>query len=157
MSRGARIILGGFLVVCALGFLGMVPLLGGVMFPFALFCGVGAVACFSTGSHPITVRILGGTVFAVCLAYLVSTARDPMRPPPQAHRRPVPAIVYGLCCFALIGLPAGYAAVTGRYPLWGRGAEGFHGPRKRKRKRKKGTDTSLPPDGSFPPRYPPRI
>jgi hypothetical protein len=52
------------------------------MIPFAVFCGVAAVACFSTGSHPITIRIVGATVFLVCLAYLASTLRDPMAKAP---------------------------------------------------------------------------
>lgn len=155
MSRGSRLLLGGFLVFCALCFLAMAPGLGKGMIACALFCGLGAVACFSTGSHPVTIRLLGGTVFVLCLVYLISTARNPLARAPHAPQRAVPAIVYGLSCFVAIGLPAGYAALTGRYPLWGRGAEAFHGPKKGTKKKKR-PGLPPPPGGPVPPRYPPR-
>ncbi|WP_406699622.1 hypothetical protein V5E97_12245 [Singulisphaera sp. Ch08] len=100
------------------------------MIPVAVFCGIAALACFSTGSHPVTIRIIGATVFLLCLAYLASTMRDPMARAQHAPRSGVPAVAYGLCCFVVIGLPAGYAVATGRYPGWGQGAEAFHGKRK---------------------------
>ncbi|WP_435016077.1 hypothetical protein TA3x_003637 [Tundrisphaera sp. TA3] len=145
MSRGARILLGVFFVFCAVCFLAIAAAIGPMMIPFALFCGVAAVACLSPGSHPVTIRILGATVFLLCLLYLGSTLRKPMA---RAEHRPnskVPAIVYGLACFVTIGLPAGYAAATGRYPGWGRGAEAFGAKKKRKKKRPAGGVASTSP------------
>jgi hypothetical protein len=125
-------------------FLAIAAAIGPMMIPFALFCGVAAVACLSPGSHPVTIRILGATVFLVCLIFLGSTLRNPMARPENRPKSKVPAVVYGLACFLTIGLPAGYAAATGRYPGWGQGAEAFGGKKKRKKKRPVGVAPSSP-------------
>lgn len=106
----------------------------------AAFCGLGAVACFSQASHPVAIRIIGGTVFLVCLGYLASQALDNSPPPAAARagqpaaaaplRRGRPSLINSLMFFALVGLPSGYAALRGRYPSWGRHAAAFGEPRR---------------------------
>lgn len=147
MSPVLRLILGAALILIAAGFLALTPVFAGAgdAFPpqtayvlggLAVFCGLGALACFSRASHPITIRIIGGTLFAACLAYVVSEAlgEAPAPPKPARSGNPVveillrrgrPSLANSIAFFVLVGLPAGYAAVAGRYPTWGRHAAAF--------------------------------
>ncbi len=153
MSSVPRMILGVALILIAAGFLALVPVFAGAgeAFPrqttyilggLAVFCGLGAVACFSYASHPITIRIIGGTVFAACLAYVVGEALHDAPAPPNlaragnlvanlVERRGRPSLANSIAFFVLVGLPCGYAAVAGRYPSWGRHAAAFGGDRSR--------------------------
>lgn len=153
MSSVPRLILGVALILIAAGFLALAPVFAGAgdAFPpqttyilggLAVFCGLGAMACFSRASHPIAIRIIGGTVFAACLAYVVSEAlgktpapAKPVRPGNPAVeivlRRGQPSLANSIAFFVLVGLPAGYAVVAGRYPSWGRHAVAFGGGRSR--------------------------
>ncbi len=150
MSPIPRLILGIALILIAAGFLALVPIFAaaGDAFPpqtkyvlgcLAVFCGLGAVACFPRASHPVTIRIIGGTVFATCLAYVTSQALDEAPAPAKqaqqpghpiaeiVQRRGRPSLVNSLAFFVLVGLPSGYSAIAGRYPGWGRHASAFGG------------------------------
>jgi hypothetical protein len=147
MSNGARIFLGVALLVIALGFLALVPFFvaAGDAFPpaapyglggFALLSGLGAVACLARASHPVTIRLIGASVFLICLAYVGSELVKPTPPPAKPaenaiqarlDRRSRPSLVNSLLFFGLVGLPSGYAAIKGRYPGWGRHARAFGG------------------------------
>lgn len=149
MSSVPRLILGVALILIAAGFLALVPVFAGAgeAFPpqttyilggLAVFCGLGGLACFSRASHPIAIRVIGGTVFAACLAYVVGEALHDAPPPPKPAgpgnpvaeivlRRGRPSLANSIAFFVLVGLPAGYAAVAGRYPSWGRHAAAFGG------------------------------
>lgn len=151
MSSVPRLILGIALILIAVGFLALVPVFAGAgdAFPpqtayilggLAVFCGLGGLACFSRASHPIAIRVIGGTVFAACLAYVVGEAFGETPAPPKparagnpvvaiAMRRGRPSLANSIAFFILVGLPAGYAAVAGRYPSWGRHAAAFGGGR----------------------------
>jgi hypothetical protein len=157
MSSGARVFLGVFLVLIGLGFLALVPVFAaaGDAFPpqamyglgaLGVFCGLGALACFSQASHPLTIRILGGAVFAVSLMYVVGQATGTAPPPPprpqpanaveaRLQRRSSPSLVNSLLFFGLVGLPSGYAALMGRYPGWGSHARAFSGGKKKPERR----------------------
>lgn len=160
MSSAARIILGVALVLIALGFLALLPVFAqaGDAFPptavyaigfLAVFCGLGAVACFSSASHPVAIRIIGGTIFVVSLMYMASqVGGGAPRPGPAAAgkkagpapaRRSQPSLINSLLFFVLVGLPSGYAAAVGRYPGWGAHPGAFgSGSKKKKRKRPRG-------------------
>jgi hypothetical protein len=138
-------------MLIALGFLAILPMFAGAgeAFPpqmlyvlggLAVFSGLGAVACFSRASHPLTIRILGGAIFAASLIYVIGQARGGSQVPGQEpaanpvlarlQRRSQPGLANSLAFFALVGLPSGYAALTGRYPSWGRHAAAFGAEKK---------------------------
>jgi hypothetical protein len=135
MSQGARITLGVAMLVLAAGFMALVPLMKDVS-PQAgpgaaicgLFCGLIAVACLSTASQPITIRIIGGTVFLLSVLYIVnqvlafSSIGEELG---NAKVRSRPSILNSVGFMLLVGLPSGYAALKGRYPGWGRHAAAF--------------------------------
>jgi hypothetical protein len=135
MSQGARITLGVAMLVLAAGFMALVPLMKDVS-PQAgpgaaicgLFCGLIAVACLSTASQPITIRIIGGTVFLLSVLYIVnqvlafSSIGEELG---NAKVRSRTSILNSVGFMLLVGLPSGYAALKGRYPGWGRHAAAF--------------------------------
>jgi uncharacterized membrane protein YjdF len=132
MSRGATTALGATLLVIALGFAaiamwtsgmeGARAMVGG-MWTMAAFSAVGALACLLPGSRPVALRLLGGTVFFVCLGYVVAMLVS--GPLWQESRRP--SLVSSIVCFSIFGLPAGYLAIAGRYPHWGKHSAAFEG------------------------------
>jgi hypothetical protein len=93
-----------------------------------LFCNLIAVACLSTASQPITIRIIGGTVFLLSALYIVnevlafSSIGDELG---KAKVRSRPGIYNSVGFMLLVGLPSGYAALKGRYPGWGTHAAAF--------------------------------
>jgi hypothetical protein len=132
MSRGATTALGGALLVIALGFAAIAMWASGMesaramangMWIMAAFSTVGALACLLPGSRPVALRLLGGTVFLVCLGYVVAMLVS--GPVWQAARRP--SLASAIVCFSIFGLPAGYVAITGQYPRWGRHSAAFEG------------------------------
>lgn len=158
MSTVPRMILGVALILIALGFFALVPLFSaaGDAFPagtiyflggMAILCGLGALACFAKGSHPVTIRVLGAVIFATSLWYMASQATAPAAPAPNQaqaadappefrfQRRGRPSFVNSLLFFGLIGLPSAYAAATGRYPAWGMGGPAFSKPESDRRTR----------------------
>ena len=132
MSQGARIVLGIAVLLLSAGFLALVPFMKDVspqagpgMAICGLFCGVIAVACFSTASQPVTSRIVGGTVFLLSALYIVSqllafsSVGEELA---KGKGRNRPSILNSVGFMLLVGLPSGYAALKGRYPGWGRHA-----------------------------------
>jgi hypothetical protein len=133
LSQAARITLGVAMLLLAAGFMALVPFMNDVS-PQAgpgaaicgLFSGLIAVACLSTASQPITIRLIGGTVFLLCALYIVtqlvafSSFREEI-----GKGRSRPSILNSLGFMVLVGLPSGYAAIKGRYPGWGAHASAF--------------------------------
>lgn len=123
MSRGARIALGIVLVAMALGFAAVGWLAAGVvedrfqvgMAALAGFSAVGAMACLWAASRPVTVRLVGLVVFLAFAAYLVDAL---VSGPPEGRAEAAAG-------FVVLGVPAGFVAITGRYPRWGRHAAAF--------------------------------
>ena len=135
MSQGARITLGVAMLLLAAGFMALVPFMKDVS-PQAgpgaaicgLFCGLIAVACLSTASQPITIRLIGGTVFLLCALYVVSQLlafSSFTEEIGKGKGRSRPSILNSQGFMLLVGLPSGYAAFKGRYPGWGRHASAF--------------------------------
>jgi hypothetical protein len=135
MSQAARITLGVAMLLLAAGFMALVPFMKDVspqagpgMAICGLFCGVIAVACLSTSSQPVTIRIIGGTVFLLSALYILnqvlafSSIGDELG---RAKVRSRPGIYNSVAFMLLVGLPSGYAALKGRYPGWGRHASAF--------------------------------
>jgi hypothetical protein len=135
MSQAARISLGVACLLLAAGFMALAPFMKDVS-PQAgpgtvicgLFSGLIAVACLSTASQPITIRLIGGTVFLLSAVYIVvqvlafSSFRDEIG---RARVKSRPGIYNSVGFMILVGLPSGYAALKGRYPGWGRHAAAF--------------------------------
>jgi hypothetical protein len=84
------------------------------MYGLAVFCFVTAVACIDTNSRPITIRIIGITIFLVSAGGFFMNPRGAN-------------ILRALEGFFVIGLPFGYMAITGNYPQWGRASAAFNG------------------------------
>lgn len=76
-----------------------------------VFCAVGAMACFLSASRPITLRLIGGVVFLVCVGYLIEMA---VSGPVLARPRSEMSLVGSIAAFSIFGSPAGYVAVMGR-------------------------------------------
>jgi len=131
MSRSANILLGMTLGFLTLGFVGVAwftSRLEGMrattigMAILGSFCAVGALACLLPASRPIALRLIGGTVFLAFFGYLVEMA---VSGPVLGNSRGDTSLVNAIIAFALFGLPAGYVAVTGRYPRWGQHSRAF--------------------------------
>ncbi len=133
MSRGASIMLGIAFVFLAVGFIAVTYLMsnlegkragavGGAI--LAIFCGLGAVASLLPASRPVTLRLLGGTVFLVCCGYLIEMLNGGEI---LGRSRADQSLIKALLAFSVFGIPGGYVALTGRYPQWGRYASVFGG------------------------------
>ncbi len=70
---------------------------------------VTAVACLAPSSWPVTLRIIGVSVFLAFAAYLVASIGTPN-------------VIRAIGGFVVIGLPFGVLGISGSYPRWGRGA-----------------------------------
>jgi hypothetical protein len=90
------------------------------IYGLAAFCALIPLACLVPQTRPVTVRLIGGVVFVSCAMYVYSSHQE------GGMRR-------DLACFVVFGLPAGYAAVMGTYPPWGKGAKAFRGSPGRER------------------------
>lgn len=117
LSFGTRIVIGvaaGFTAVCLTllslllsGREGVLPHASTGLFVIAAFCGIITVACFVRGSHPVTLRIIGGVV---CLGVVIPFCNSIL------HGQLPPR---GLLVMPLIfGIPAGYMTITGRWLQW---------------------------------------
>jgi hypothetical protein len=115
MSRGALLAIG---IVCLLGAAAFVacgivfgPKAGNGLLPFfgmAIFCGLITTACFFETGRGLTVRLIGLVIFVVYFVYLITSGT-----------------IESFLGFIVFGLPAGYVAITARYPNWGRGSSAF--------------------------------
>jgi len=124
MSRGACIMLGITLVILASGFVGVAWFTSGLegmrastigAAILAVFSGVGAIACLVPASRPVTLRLVGGTVCLTCLGYLTEML---ISGPLLGRSRADQSLVNSFLAFSAFGLPAGYVAFKGRYPIW---------------------------------------
>jgi FtsH-binding integral membrane protein len=126
MSKGSRIAIGVVAIIAAIGFLNSamnpasVKAAPIVFYGLAAFCGVIAIACFSHKAHPVTLRIIGGTVFATFAVYAYDSIINNPRP------------MQAICGFLVWGLPSGYLAIKGKYPDWGMGAAGINANQNKK-------------------------
>ncbi len=131
MSRAGRVTLGIVLVLLACGFLavawsmrGLPEMRAGAIgsLVFAVLCAIGAVACLFRASGPVTLRVIGGAIFLADCWYIVSTV---MEGKIVSGSRAKPSLLNAIMLFLLVGLPAAYVMITGRYPRWGAHAAAF--------------------------------
>jgi hypothetical protein len=124
------------------GFMALVPFMKDVspqagpgMAICGIFCGVIAVASLSTATQPVTIRLIGGTVFLLCALYILNQALafsligDELG---KAKVRSRPSLLNSVGFMLLVGLPSGYAALKGRYPGWGMHAAAFGAEERRR-------------------------
>lgn len=79
----------------------------------AAFFGAGGAACIWPRSRPVTVRLIGGCVFAATAWYLWAMASDP---PSSSGSRSEPSLPGAVGFFVGFGLPAGAVVILGRFP-----------------------------------------
>jgi hypothetical protein len=120
MSKGACIAIGIASLAIGSCFIALGAALGAAMpkgpLPFyvlGLFCCVVAAACLLPGSRRVTLRIVRATICGVYVCYVLSELGNPIK----MGKADIIGAVAG---FLVFGLPGGYLAVTGRYPVWGR-------------------------------------
>jgi hypothetical protein len=114
MSAGARITLAIVTILCAAGFAVVGSYLGPELpagpWPFyglAAFCGLIALACLARGSRPVALRIIGAVIFLGYVAFAYDSIDEG-----NLFRAVAGLMVWGV--------PAGYVAIWGAYPPWGR-------------------------------------
>lgn len=119
MSRGACIVLGIFVLLVGAGFIALGWFSGALMprgplpmYGLGAFCGVIGAACLIQGSRAVTLRIIGGLVFAAYAAFAYHSITTGTYP-------------RALAGFFIFGLPGGYLMIYGGYPSWGREAHVF--------------------------------
>lgn len=119
MSKFSRVTIGTTLILCAVGFVAVAPLLGAdspkgalPFYGMAGFCVIAAMACFTPRGRVVTLRIVGATIAAAYGWYVVQSIGG------DDFGRAVRGAI-------VIGLPAAFVAVTGGYPKWGRAAAAF--------------------------------
>lgn len=136
MNRAATVVLGISLGILTLGFTsvacftsGLEGMRAAVIGEVVLggFCATGALACLLPVTRPIAVRLVGGMVFLTFLGYFIAMVESG---PLVGSSRSDPSLVKAIAAFSLFGLPAGYVAITGRYPRWGRHAAAFRAARR---------------------------
>ncbi|HLO52172.1 MAG TPA: hypothetical protein VK211_27480 [Kamptonema sp.] len=127
MSKGSRIAIGIVALLCALGFFmtaldpSGLPAGANVFYGMTGLCVTIAIACFFPKSHPITLRIIGATIFFFYAYYVIDSFRN------QNLSRAIAG-------FFIWGLPSGYLAIAGKYPSWGKAGEVFNSEPNNKRK-----------------------
>lgn len=127
MSKGSRIAIGIVALLCAIGFFmtaldpSGLPAGASVFYGMTALCVTIAIACFFPKSHPITLRIIGATIFFLYADYVINSFRS------QNFGRAIAG-------FFIWGLPSGYLAIAGKYPSWGRAGEVFNSEQNNKQK-----------------------
>lgn len=119
LSKGSRIAIGIVALVSALFFLLSAldpdsPFPGGPLafYGLAILCVVIAIACIFPKSHPVTLRIIGTTIFVAYTSYLV-------------HSFGSPGFFRALAGMFVFGIPSGYLAIFGKSPTWDAIAKDF--------------------------------
>src|SRR5262245_8717149 len=93
----------------------------------AIYCGIGifttalGVACLVPSSWPVTLRVVGGLLVVQAAWMLYQDLTDPQADARQMWR--------GIGFFLVVGLPGGYVAIFGAYPIWGLYARVLRGER----------------------------
>jgi hypothetical protein len=119
MSFGSRLAIGIVAIIGAIGFLKTAINPGGMPAPSIVFHGMAAlftfiaIACFFPKSHPVTLRIIGASIFLSFASYVISSFGT------DNFER-------ALRGFGFWGLPSGYLTIVGSYPHWGKGAAGIN-------------------------------
>lgn len=125
MSIGSRIAIGVVSLVCAAGFFKTALAPSGLPAGAFVFYGIAtlfvviAIACFFPQSHPVTLRIIGATIFCTYVWYVVASF-------------PTQNLSRAIIGFFVWGVPSGYLAIAGKYPLWGKGSQGFNANHRRR-------------------------
>lgn len=121
MSSGARIAIGVVSSFGAISFALIGMLFGPVfrsgslpLYVLALFWAVVALACFVRRTRSITLRIIGAIVFGLFAAGGFASYGT----------EEFPRAMLGIL---VLGLPAGYVALKGSYPIWGIASAAFRG------------------------------
>ena len=83
----------------------------------ALFL-IGAATCYPGRHNVVTARICGGAGFAASLAMVVAAMMDPRVTGSNPNQEAMHQAMGTAWIFVVVGIPAAYAAVTGRLPRW---------------------------------------
>lgn len=127
MSKGARITIGIFALLGAVGFFMTaldpegLPTGAAGFYAMAILFVIIAVACFFPKTHPFTLRMIGMVIFCGYAAYVYESFQT----------QNLPRAVMG---FVVWGLPSGYLAIMGKYPSWGEASAGLNGKQKNNRR-----------------------
>src|SRR4051794_6191626 len=112
MSTGARVTLAVACSLIAVGFAVLAALYGDYFpkgpWPFyrlAGFCALIALACLAPASRPVALRVIGAVVCGAFALYVYKSDGGPN-------------FWRALAGFGVFGMPAGYVALTGKYPRW---------------------------------------
>jgi hypothetical protein len=92
------------------------------MVAMSAFSATASLAYVFPASRPIVLRLIGDTVFLAFLIYVISMMVSGTL---LGISRGDMSLVNSIIAFLVFGLPAGYVAITGRYPRWGRHAAAF--------------------------------
>jgi MFS family permease len=119
MSTGGRVILGVACALIAAGFAVLATLYSDTfpegtwpLYALAGFCTLIALACLVPASGPVALRIIGAVVCGAFALYVYASLDSPN-------------FWRALSGFVVLGLPAGFVALTGKYPRWGKAAKAF--------------------------------
>jgi hypothetical protein len=119
MSMSARVILGVACFLIAVGFADLAIFYGDYFpkgpWPFyglAAFSALIALACLVSASRPVALRVIGAFVCTAFAEYLYASRGEPN-------------FWRALSAFCVFGMPAGYMALKGKYPWWGKAAGAF--------------------------------
>jgi tellurite resistance protein TehA-like permease len=122
MSKGFRIVIAifallGFTCFSPIGVLALTMedpnyLQGLGFFGMGCFWLTVAILCLFPRTRPVTLRIIGFVILALCIAFLMTG------PSGEDLYRAIGALI-------IFGLPSAWILVTGKYPLWGADAEAF--------------------------------
>ncbi len=143
MSDGPRTLIGIlmgfgalFAFVAGLGLGDQLPRGAAPLYGVGAFFAVASIACLSKRGRPIALRLIGGVISVTYFVYAASTIGEP-----RFFRAAVGCVIFGV--------PAGWLAVTGKFPDWGFAAAAFNStddeegrPRRKRKKRPR----SLRPD-----------
>jgi hypothetical protein len=83
------------------------------LYAMAAFCGVASLACLHRASRPLTLRLVGATVFVTFVIYAYRSLGT------QNADRAIAGLL-------ALGLPGLYVAATGKYPSWGQASTAFN-------------------------------
>lgn len=131
MSRTSTWIVGLFALSCGIGSAALAvlsptvperPNVRWAMGGFCAFCVLITLVCLAPKTRPVTVRLIGATIFAACGGYVYSQICAAISSGPLSALSLL-EITLALVAF---GLPAGHATITGRYPKWGIEADVFN-------------------------------
>lgn len=126
MSNGARIAIATvglfFAAMCSL--MALSPKAGLTSWLPTAFCLTLSLACVRGKVGKIALRAIAAAVFLLCLGYVITEA---MQGNMGTGERSQASLPNAIMAFIIFGLPFGYLAIFGFYPVWGRFGEHFGG------------------------------